>query len=64
MPHDIILRDELARMVGVQLVRPAASRASVRRGRRLAKTVRAELLKSVTGSLDEAMRRLRGQSWS
>jgi hypothetical protein len=58
------LRDELANMVGVQLVRPAATPAAVRRGRRLAKAVRVELAKSVTGSLDEAMRSLRGRSWS
>ncbi len=58
------LRDELAKMVGVQVVRPAATAAAVRRGRRLAKAVRAELAKSVTGSLDETMRSLRGRSWS
>ena len=58
------LHDELAKMVGVQLRRPAATPAAVRRGRRLAKAVRAELAKSVTGSLDETMRSLRGRSWS
>ncbi len=58
------LRDELAKMVGVQVVRPAATAAAVRRGRRLAKAVRAELAKSVTGSLDETVRSLRGRAWS
>jgi len=56
------LRDELASMVGVQLVRPAATPAAIRRGRRLAQAVRRELAQSATGSLDETMRNLRGRS--
>ena len=58
------LRDELAKMVGLQLVRPTATPAAIRRGKRLAKAVRAELAKTTTGSLDEAMQSLRGRSWS
>jgi len=60
------LRDELARSSGVQLVRPngSASAEARRQGRRLAKVIRAELAKSVTNSLDETMRQLRGRSWS
>ncbi len=58
------LRDELAKLAGVQLVRPASSAVAVRRGRRLAKTIRAELAKSITGSLDETMSQLRGRAWS
>jgi hypothetical protein len=58
------LRDELAKMAGVSLVRPNQNAASIRRGRRLAKAVRAELATSSAGSLDETMRRLRGRSWS
>jgi len=58
------LRDELARMVGIQLVRPTTTSATIRRGKRLAKAVRAELAKTTTGSLDEAMQSLRGRSWS
>lgn len=58
------LRDELAKSTGVQLVRPNASAAAIRQGRRLAKSIRAELADSVTASLDETMRQLRGRSWS
>ena len=58
------LRDELAKMAGVQLVRPSQDGAAIRRGRRLAQTVRAELAHSTTGSLDDAMHHLRGRSWS
>jgi hypothetical protein len=58
------LRDELANVAGVQLVRPVATSDAVRRGRRLAKAVRAELTRSVTGALDETMHGLRGRSWS
>lgn len=57
------LRDELANIVGVQLVPPGSSRAAIQRGRRLAKSVRAEMA-AATGTLDETMRRLRGRSWS
>jgi hypothetical protein len=58
------LRSELAHVAGVQLVRPADTPAAVRRGQRLAKAVRAELAKSVTGSLNATMRSLRGRLWS
>ena len=58
------LRDELARSSGVQLVRPNGSAEARRQGRRLAKVIRAELAESVTNSLDETMRQLRGRSWS
>ena len=58
------LRDELAGMVGVQLVRPAATPAAIRRGRRLAKAIRSELARTTKGSLDDAMRNLRGRAWS
>jgi len=58
------LRDELAKSAGVQLVRPTASAAAQRQGRRLAKVIRAELADTVTTSLDDAMRDLRGRAWS
>ena len=58
------LRDELAQIAGVQLVRPSGATATVRRGRRLGKAVRAEIAKSGNGSLNETMRSLRGRSWS
>ena len=58
------LRDELAKSAGVQLVRPNTSATARRQARRLAKSVRAELAESVTGSLEEAMRDLRGRAWS
>ena len=58
------LRDELAKMVGVQLVRPSGSQTAVQRGRRLAKSIQAELASTATGTLDETMIRLRGRSWS
>jgi hypothetical protein len=58
------LRDELAHAAGVQLVRPSGAPAAVRRGQRLGKAVRAEIAKSVNGSLNETMRSLRGRSWS
>ncbi len=58
------LRDELARSSGVQLVRPNGSAEARRQGRRLVKAIRAELAESVTNSVDETMRQLRGRSWS
>jgi|GEM_PF-1824074 len=58
------LRDELAKMVGVRLVRPAMTPAAIRRGRRLAKAVRAELAHAKSESLDATMRNLRGRAWS
>jgi hypothetical protein len=58
------LRDELAKSAGIYLVRPTSNAASIRRGRRLAKAVQAELAVTAGDSLDEAMLRLRGQSWS
>jgi hypothetical protein len=57
------LYDELVKLSGVRLERPAGTSAAVRRGRRLAKTIQAQLAAS-TGTLDEAMQRLRGRSWS
>ena len=58
------LRDELAKSSGVQLVRPTGSTAARRQGRRLAKSIRAELAEAITTSLDETLRDLRGRTWS
>ena len=58
------LRDELAKSAGVYLARPTGQAAAARRGRRLAKTIQAELAAAPTDSLDETMTRLRGQAWS
>lgn len=49
------LRDELAKLTGVELARPSQNAAAIRRGRRLAKAVRAELSRSAPGSLDTGM---------
>ena len=57
------LRDDLAKLAGVQLVRPTGAPTAVRRGRQLAKKIQVELSAS-TETLDDAMLRLRGQSWS
>jgi len=57
------LRDQLTNLLNVQLIRPSNSVTAIRRGRRLAKTVRSELTKA-NGSLEEAMTKLRGRSWS
>lgn len=58
------LRAELAKMADVYLVRPTGNVAAIRRGRRLAKAIQAELAVTASDSLEEAMIRLRGQSWS
>lgn len=58
------LRAELEKSAGAYLVRPTANAAAIRRGRRLAKAVQAELAVAAKDSLDETMIRLRGQSWS
>jgi hypothetical protein len=58
------LRAELEKSAGVYLVRPTDNAAAIRRGRRLAKAVQAELAVTASDSLDETMIRLRGQSWS
>lgn len=58
------LRAELEKSAGVYLVRPTGNTAAIRRGRRLAKAVQAELAVTASDSLDETMIRLRGQSWS
>jgi len=58
------LRVELDETPGVHLVRPTGNAAAIRRGRRLAKAIQAELAATANDSLDEAMIRLRGQSWS
>ena len=63
-PEQHRLRDELARSPGVYLVRPTGKVAAIRRGRRLAKAVQAELAATASDSLDETMTRLRGQAWS
>lgn len=57
------LRDQLTNLLNVQLMRPANSEMAIRRGRRLAKTVRSELNKA-NDSLEETMAQLRGRSWS
>ena len=58
------LRAELEKSAGVYLVRPTGNATAIRRGRRLAKAVQAELAVAAQDSLDETMIRLRGQSWS
>jgi len=58
------LRDELAKSAGVYLARPTGNAAAIRRGRRLAKAIQAELAVTAANSLDETMTRLRGQAWS
>lgn len=58
------LRDELEKLAGVQLARPDNSSAARRRGRRMAQAIRAELAESVSGSLNDAMRDMRGRAWS
>jgi len=58
------LRDELAKSAGVYLARPTGNPAAIRRGRRLAKAIQAELAVTAASSLDETMTRLRGQAWS
>jgi hypothetical protein len=58
------LRDELAKSAGVYLARPTGNAAAIRRGRRLAKAIQAELAVTAASSLDETMTRLRGQAWS
>jgi hypothetical protein len=55
------LHDELARLVGVQLVRPATTSTAIRRGRRLAKAIRAELARAPQASLEDVMRDVRGR---
>jgi hypothetical protein len=57
------LRDELASMVGVQLMRPTTTPTAIRHGR-LARAVRSELARATKGSLDDTMRNLRGRAWS
>lgn len=57
------LRDQLTHLLNVQLIRPSKSETAIRRGRRLARTVRAELIRT-SGSLEESMTKLRGRSWS
>ena len=58
------LRDELAKSAGVYLARPTGNAAAIRRGRRLAKAIQAELAVTAANSLDETMTCLRGQAWS
>jgi len=58
------LRDELAKSAGVYLARPTGNAAAIRRGRRLAKAIQAELAVTAANLLDETMTRLRGQAWS
>ena len=53
------LRDELAKSAGVYLARPTGNAVAIRRGRRMAKAIRAELAAALMGSLDEVMTRLR-----
>ena len=58
------LRDELAKSAGVHLMRPTGDAVAIRRGRRLANSIRAELTVTAADSLDDAMARLRGPAWS
>lgn len=58
------LRDELTKLVGVQLMPPARDEAAIRRGRRLAQKIQAQLAAEESASLDDTMRALRGRSWS
>jgi hypothetical protein len=58
------LREELSKLTGVKLVRPSNSADAIRNGRLLADEVRKELQATAAQSLDDAMRQLRGRSWS
>ncbi len=58
------LRDELAKAAGVYIERPSGDEQSRERGLRLAAEVKAELSRTVTGTLDDTMSRLRGRTWS
>lgn len=58
------LRTELANQSQVSILRPTGAPAAVRRGRRLAAEIRKQVSASTTGTLEETMQRLRGQSWS
>ena len=53
------LRHELENPGSVLVIRPSANSSTIRRGRRLAKAIQAELAKRQTGSLDDTMRSLR-----
>ncbi|MCC6499482.1 MAG: hypothetical protein IT313_04350 [Anaerolineales bacterium] len=59
------LRAELAKASGVTLIPPSRDPKKVRSARLLANKIR-KTMQAVTaqGSLDEAMRQLRGRSWS
>jgi hypothetical protein len=59
------LQGELARLTGVALVRPAKTSAAILSARKLADEVKKEVKASAgKGSLDDAMRQLRGRAWS
>ena len=58
------LHNELWQATGLHFIRPSHSAAAIRRGQRLAKAIQAELAKTVTGTLDDTMRQMRGRSWS
>jgi hypothetical protein len=59
------LRAELAKMTSVKLVHPSRDPKAIRSARLLAAKVRKKV-QSATGqqSVDDAMRQLRGRSWS
>ncbi|MBU4226519.1 MAG: hypothetical protein KKC71_11970 [Chloroflexi bacterium] len=59
------LRDELAKLAGVKLIRPSRDPKSIRSARLLADEVRKTVqVATAQQSLDDAMRQLRGQAWS
>jgi len=55
---------ELAKLSGVKLVAPNRTTRAIQLGRNLADQIRTELQSVKMPSLDEAMRQLRGRSWS
>jgi hypothetical protein len=55
---------ELAKRASVYILEPDDSPAAVRHGRRLAAQIRKQVGASMSGSLEDTMRRLRGRSWS
>ncbi len=60
------LRAQLSEPTKVCLVGPTVTPSAIRRGRRLAKMIRAELADSLPEgeSLEQVMSRLRGSAWS
>lgn len=58
------LREELASLTQVYVLKPDERPDANQRGQDLADKLRDELRSSVTGDLDQAMSQLRGRMWS